>query len=365
MSMWCSQARSPSACSRSSDARLARARLCLGVERARHYNPRVNESTLARPRPPSDHGRFRAWALALIIATIAVILWGAFVRVTGSGAGCADHWPLCNGVLVPRAPKLATLIELTHRITSSLAGLLSVAVFFYARREFSLGAPARRAATLGLVLMLLEGAIGALLVKAGLVAKNASEARALVVGIHLCNTFLLLGAQVLTYHFARGGAPLKVRGQPARLATLLVLLTLALLLGATGAITALGDTLFPAESLRHGVAQDLTPGAHFLIRLRVWHPLLAVLGGGVIVYLAQSLRSAVESPEVTRWAWLVTGVYVAQLGAGSLNLLLLAPAPIQLTHLFLADLVWISLVMLGAHALAAPADQPILESAAS
>ena len=298
-------------------------------------------------------GHFHNWALLLLIATVFVILWGAFVRVTGSGAGCADHWPLCNGELVPRAPKLETLIELTHRVTSSLAGLLSIAVFFGARRAFPAGSPVRRAAAVGLLLMLLEGAIGALLVKRGLVAKNASQARAFVVGLHLCNTFLLLGAQVLTYHFARGGAPLSLRGRAGRASVLCGLFALALLLGATGAITALGDTLFPAASLREGFAQDLAPGAHFLVQLRVYHPAIAVLGGALLVYSAQSLRSSLDSPEVSRWAWLLTGVYVAQLAVGSLNLWLLAPAPIQITHLLLADLVWIALVMLGAHALAA------------
>ena len=102
--------------------------------------------------------RFSFWALGLVAATVLVILWGAFVRVTGSGAGCADHWPLCNGELVPRSPKLETLIELTHRVTSSLAGLLSVVVFGLARRRFEPGSPVRRAAAWGLGLMLLEGA---------------------------------------------------------------------------------------------------------------------------------------------------------------------------------------------------------------
>jgi cytochrome c oxidase assembly protein subunit 15 len=311
-------------------------------------------------------GRFHQLALFLLIATVFVILWGAFVRVTGSGAGCADHWPLCNGEFVPRAPKLETVIELTHRVTSSLAGLLSVGVFWGARRAFPAGSAVRRAAAVGLVLMLLEGAIGALLVKRGLVAKNASEARAFVVGLHLCNTFLLLGAQVLTYHFARGGAALSLRGRAGLSGALFGLLALALLLGATGAITALGDTLFPATSLGEGFAQDLAPGAHFLVRLRVYHPAIAVLGGALLVYFAHALRAASDSPEVSRWAWLLTGVYILQVAVGSLNLWLLAPAPIQITHLLLADLVWIALVMMGAHALAAPvANQVSLESAAS
>jgi cytochrome c oxidase assembly protein subunit 15 len=305
--------------------------------------------------------RFQQLALALLIATLAVIVWGAFVRVTGSGAGCADHWPLCNGELVPRAPKLETLIELTHRVTSGLSGLLTVAVFVLARRLYARGSPVRRAALLSLILMLLEGAIGALLVKRGLVVKDASAERAFVVGLHLCNTFLLLAAQVLTLHFARGGAVPRWRARGAALALCALI---ALCLGATGAITGLGDTLFPAASLQEGFAQDLSPGAHFLVRLRIYHPALAVLGGALIVYIAQYLRGLSGSAGVARWAWALTGLYVLQLMVGALNLFLLAPAPIQLAHLFLADLVWLSLVMLGVYALEEE-PQPSLARAAS
>jgi heme a synthase len=309
--------------------------------------------------------RFRRWALALLAVTVAVILWGAFVRVTGSGAGCADHWPLCQGQLVPRSPALETIIELTHRATSGLAGLLALGLFFAARRVYPAGSSVRAATLVGLVLMLLEGAIGALLVKQGLVAKDASEARAFVVGLHLCNTFLLLGAQTLTVHFASGGEPLCFAGRAGRAAVLSLALLLALALGATGAITALGDTLFPVESLRAGIARDLTPGAHFLERLRVWHPALAVAGGALLVYAVQVLRSSLATREVSRWASVLTVAYVLQLAVGSLNLLLLAPAPIQIAHLLLADVVWIALVLFCAHALAAPSAQLSLESAAS
>lgn len=298
---------------------------------------------------------FSRWALALLGVTLAVIVWGAFVRVTGSGAGCADHWPLCNGVLVPRAPKVETLIELTHRVTSGLSGVLSILVFFLARRSFPRGSAVRTAASSGLALMVLEGLIGALLVKKGLVARDTSEARAFVVGLHLCNTFLLVGAQTLTWYFARRGAgSWTLRGRTGSVALLALLLGFVLVLGASGAVTALGDTLFPASSLREGVLQDLSPGAHFLVRLRVWHPLLAVVGGALLVYLAQYLRGALTSPSVTRWALVLTVAYVAQLGVGALNLLLLAPQPIQLAHLFLADLVWIALVLLCAHTLETP-----------
>jgi cytochrome c oxidase assembly protein subunit 15 len=311
--------------------------------------------------------RFSNWALGLLIATVAVILWGAWVRVTGSGAGCADHWPLCNGVLLPRSPRVDTLIELTHRVTSGLAGLLALVVFWLARRSLQRGDPARSAALIALVLMLLEAAIGALLVKKGLVGKDASQGRAFVVALHLCNTFLLLGAQVATFQLGRQPQAFSLRDRgPLALQIGAGLLGL-LVLGASGAVTALGDTLFPAASLGAGVAQDLAPEAHFLLRLRVYHPLLAVLTGGFIVYVAQQVRAQYPSSEVSRWAMRVTWLYLLQVALGSLNLLLRAPGAVQVGHLLLADLTWIACVQLG---LALAAHGPVraqvsLESAAS
>jgi heme a synthase len=311
--------------------------------------------------------RFSTWALILLLLTLAVILWGAWVRVTGSGAGCADHWPLCNGEIFPRSRPVETLIELTHRVTSSLAGLLSIAVFWFSRRRFQPGHAVRTAAGWALVLMLVEGAIGALLVKKGLVAKDASEARAFVVALHLCNTFLLLSAQTLTYELSRRERAPRLSGHGRSALWLALSLVLLLLLGASGAVTALGDTLFPSASLAAGVAHDFAAQAHFLVRLRVYHPLLAVLVGALVVYVAQQLRAAYANEDVSRWAFRVTLLYVLQVALGSLNLLLLAPALVQLAHLLLADLTFIAVVELS---LAALSTRPLplqvsLESAAS
>jgi heme A synthase len=302
------------------------------------------------------------------VTSVAVILWGAIVRVTGSGAGCADHWPLCNGELIPRSPALATVIELTHRVTSSLAGVMSMWLLWLAFRDFERGSQLRRAALWGFGLMALEGAIGALLVKRGLVAKDASAARAFVVALHLGNTFLLLAVQVITLQLARQPVALRLRGNGSLAWLLGGALALVLLVGASGAVTALGDTLFPAATLAQGVADDLSERAHFLIRLRVWHPLLAVLAGAVVVYLAQHVRALCATPATERWARRVTLAYLAQLALGSLNLLLLAPAAVQVMHLLLADLTWIALVQLAMAALSQPeraSPQLSLESAAS
>ncbi len=303
----------------------------------------------------------------MLLLTLAVILWGAWVRVTGSGAGCADHWPLCNGEIFPRSTRAETLIELTHRVTSSLAGLLSIGVFALSRRHYPSGHPVRRAAAWSLALMLIEGAIGALLVKKGLVAKDTSEARAFVVGLHLCNTFVLLGAQTLTYELSRSELAPRLRGHGRAVLLSALTLSLLLLLGASGAVTALGDTLFPASSLAAGVRDDFSAQAHFLVRLRVYHPLLAVAVGALVVYLAQQLRAAYATPAVARWALRVTVLYLLQVALGSLNLLLLAPALIQLGHLLLADLTFIAVVELSLAALSTQpaALQVSLESAAS
>jgi len=211
-----------------------------------------------------------------------------------------------------------------------------------------------------------ESAIGALLVKKGLVAEDRSEARAFVVALHLCNTFFLLGAQLVTYRLAKSGASLRIAGARGLAALLFGALMLVLVLGASGAVTALGDTLFPAASLREGVAQDFAAGAHFLVRLRVWHPLLAVLTAGLLVYFAQHLRSTSDDPDVRRWALALGVVFALQIAVGALNVLLLAPVYVQIPHLLLADLIWLVAVELSVALLRAePAASESAQSAAS
>jgi heme A synthase len=120
-------------------------------------------------------------------------------------------------------------------------------------------------------------------------------------------------------------------------------LGMVVLLGMTGVITALGDTLFPARSFAEGFARDFDSTAHFFVRLRVWHPALAAIAGLWILYYASTLlRSA------PRLAVIVIAALLAQILAGVSNLLLAAPVWLQMIHLLLADTLWISLVLLTA-----------------
>ncbi len=286
---------------------------------------------------------------------IAVILWGAFVRATGSGAGCGAHWPLCNGEVLPPAPALATMIEFTHRATSGVALL---AVFYLAFRVFRArpaGHLARRAAVASVLFIRTEATVGAGLVLFRLVADNESVARALFMAVHLMNSFVLLACLTLTAQWSASDAPL--RPTPRLAWPLATAAALLLLVGTSGAIAALGDTLYPARSILGGLAADVSPTAHVLVRLRVAHPLLALAGAVAVAVAAWRVLQAGEDAPPRSAAWTVTGLVLLQLLVGLANVALLAPVWMQLVHLLLADFVWIAFVLMAVRSLS-PAGAP-------
>jgi len=275
-----------------------------------------------------------------------VVLWGAYVRASGSGAGCGSHWPLCNGEVVPVAPRIETIIEFTHRMMSGVALIGVIALSLWSRTGFARDSRVRRMALASLVFLIAEALLGAGLVLFNYVDKNASVGRAFYLSLHLVNTLLLLGALVLTAWFSRGVVPTLAR----RSSLVVAALPIAILVGVTGAIAALGDTLFPAISLAQGFHQDFSAAANFLLRLRILHPALAILAGCYFVAVAVIVLRSKQRPVATKLAIGVLILALAQLGAGAINLLLLAPVWMQITHLLLADLVWISLVLLAVEA---------------
>ncbi|HVO09447.1 MAG TPA: COX15/CtaA family protein [Vicinamibacteria bacterium] len=298
--------------------------------------------------------RLARFAWVVLGWNLVVILWGAFVRATGSGAGCGAHWPFCNGEVVPRAPAVETMIEFTHRATSGIALLLVALLVLWVFRDRPRGHLARKAAAFALVFVLAEAALGAGLVLFRLVAENESVARALVMATHLVNTFLLLASLALTAHWTADDAPPR-REAAARHGWALGLCAVALLaVGKSGAIAAFGDTLYPAQSLLGGLVQDLSPTVALLVRLRVAHPFLALLGALAAAFAAGRVLHATDDRRARRAAWLVPALALLQVAAGILNLALLAPVWMQLVHLLLADLLWVAFVLLAARALALP-----------
>jgi heme a synthase len=290
---------------------------------------------------------FRRFNLLTLAFTLFVILWGAYVRASGSGAGCGNHWPTCNGQVVPHAPAAATVIEFTHRATSGICLLLILGQLILAFRLFPARHAVRKAAVASAAFILSEALIGAGLVLFEKVAGDRSVARAAWTASHLTNTFALVASVVLTGWFAASRTRDSEPRRPIYLG-LLAGLAGTLLVGVSGAIAALGDTLFPVRSFAEGWQQDLSPTAHLFVRLRVLHPVLAVtVGAGLLV--VTGLLTLRDHPRGSRTpATVAAALVLAQLAAGLLNLGLLAPIPLQIVHLLLADLVWIALVRLAA-----------------
>jgi heme A synthase len=295
--------------------------------------------------------RFTRFVWLVLAYDVLVVLWGAYVRVSFSGDGCGSHWPLCNGELVPHATQTKTIVELSHRVSSGGSLVLAVVLFAWATRLASKGALVRRWSAWVLAFTASEALIGAALVLLRLVAHDLSLRRGISTSLHLTNTFLLLASLAVTARVSAGAPPLAFRGRGWLGALAFGALAAALVVGATGSIAALGDTLYPSHSVAQGLAQDLAPSAPLFIRLRSLHPFVAIGAGVLLLALATLAPVARPTPLVQRFSRALSIAYFVQLGLGALNIMMLAPTWLQLLHLLSADVVWVLLVLLATTAL--------------
>lgn len=288
--------------------------------------------------------QYQRFAWAVLAVNVLVILWGAFVRATGSGAGCGGHWPLCHGDVIPFSATTETLIEYTHRISSGVALLFTLALTVVSRR-FEPGRRVRKAALASGVFIVLEALIGAGLVLFDLVGGNTSVMRAVASAIHLSNTYLLLGSITLTAMWAR--TTREVYKSPGAMKWTLIVLALVgmIVVGATGAITALGDTIFPSGSVSSGIVEEMDPTSHFLVRLRVIHPIFALIVGGYVLIGVRARWFVHHRDRNVGYVGILTALIIVQWVAGALNVVLLAPIWMQIVHLFIADLIWIVFIL--------------------
>ncbi|MBL8047123.1 MAG: protoheme IX farnesyltransferase [Chthonomonas sp.] len=295
-----------------------------------------------------------------------VIAWGAFVRASKSGDGCGAHWPLCNGEFHPGGMPIASWIEYAHRISSGLVMPMVLWLWVLANRATEPGHILRRTARKVAIFTLIEALLGAVLVKFSLVGENSSLTRAAVMGVHLCNTLILLGFMVAFWWLARGGESVRIRGA-GKLSTIFQFSMVGLILtSVSGAIAALGDTLFPAKTLAQGLRQDFSADSPTLLILRTWHPVVSVsVAVMIVVYMSGLLRSNI-SPAGKKYAKWVLGIVYAQLAIGVINVLLLAPVWMQIVHLVVADSIWIALLLAAFTTCARPEavglEQPLTET---
>jgi cytochrome c oxidase assembly protein subunit 15 len=291
----------------------------------------------------------RRFAWGVLVTFIAVILWGTLVRATGAGAGCGNHWPLCNGTVMQHSASVETMIEFTHRLTSGLSFFAVVGLLAWTFAGTVRGHLARAATVASVVFTLIEATLGALLVKLGLTAQSQSPIRPAYLALHLTNTLLLLAALTLTAHllsrregYLRGSVRL-VAPFSAAVAVIAVMIV-----GVTGSLAALGDTLFPASSLGLALAQDFSETSGWLVRWRWMHPTVAFLASIVLIWLlvrAARRRTCWDNRGLSALVLLLlAAVYVL----GLLDVILLAPLWVQVAHLLAADTLWAALVVLTA-----------------
>jgi cytochrome c oxidase assembly protein subunit 15 len=298
-------------------------------------------------RLPSPALRRFSWGV--LIYFIAVILWGTLVRATGSGAGCGDHWPLCNGTMIQHSPRVDTIIEFTHRITSGFSFLLAVGLVVWTFMGTVRGHLARGAAVATVSFTLVEAILGALLVKLGLTAQSQSPLRPAYLALHLTNTLLLLAALTLTAHLLsrqRGYLRSRVRlvAPLGAVAGVIVVMTV----GVTGSLAALGDTLFPASSLGSALQQDFSASSGWLVRWRWTHPTIAFLASIFLIWILVRAAQRNAHWDNRGLSAMVLLLLAAQYVLGVLDVVLLAPVWMQVAHLLGADVLWVALVVLTA-----------------
>jgi cytochrome c oxidase assembly protein subunit 15 len=291
---------------------------------------------------------------------IGVILWGAYVRATGSGAGCGNHWPLCNGTVLPRTPQTQTIIEFTHRLTSALALVLVSSLFVWCWRKSSKGDWVRYSSLAALLLLFNEALLGALLVLFEHVGQDRSAGRMLFLCMHFANTLLLLAALAVTAQWlSKSHRRLSVVTNRIEISAVVFGLLAIICIGITGSLAALGDTLFPAASLKSSLIQDFSSG-NVLLRLRFLHPVTAAIGAMYVLWII--LRNTKKERHSSKLIKMLAGVLIGQIGLGILNVLLLAPVWLQLVHLFAAELFWILVVLASANLLFVPIDPRLQQS---
>jgi cytochrome c oxidase assembly protein subunit 15 len=324
-------------------------------------------ATATEPVAPSVHlpksAGLRRFACLLLAYNVLVVLWGAVVRATSSGAGCGAHWPLCNGSVVQHHPAVATIIEFAHRASSGLcvpAVLLLVAWTFRATVR---GAWARVTSSAAVILTLNEALLGALLVLLRHVATDQSVARSVYLALHLTNTMLMLAALALTAHFLSRDAASRYQTKLTHLGASLPGLAATLIVCVLGSLAALSDTLYPAQTLSSALLQDFAPHTHWLIRLRILHPLSAMVAALFIAWLAFSAVTFTDRRAHRPLALTVVLLLGFQIALGLADVTLLAPVWMQVLHLLGADLLWIAMIVLTARICLAPRSSASVEPA--
>ncbi len=320
-----------------------------------------------KPSPPDPTGLLRRLAWTGAVLALGLIVLGGVVRITGSGMGCGDHWPLCNGEWFPPLD-LPTMIEISHRWSAALVSMLVLAMTVVAWTRNRAASRLRVPATVALVLLVVQVLLGAVTVKLALPPW--------VVITHLANAMVLLAVILLTALRADsadtdvppgvgGQLPVRPERHPAHRQ---VLVTAALgfvviLFGAQVANFHRGLLCLGFPLCNGG----LLPPANNLAFLPWAHRALAFVFLAGVIGLAVRLnrRSDAASRDLRRAVGIVAALTVLQIAVAAALVLELLPPALRAAHLLIGTLTWAGLVILAFHSSRTPreAKEPVTERA--
>lgn len=297
--------------------------------------------------------KFAKFTWFVLVYNIIVVVWGVFLRASKSGDGCGQYWLTCHNELIPTAPQMKTVIEFSHRIMSGLDFFIVLALMVLVLRKFAKGKQIRRFAVISFVFIITEALIGAGLVLTGNTAGANTAARPFWAIGHLMNTFILIGSLSLTAWLASGRSEFSLKNKTKYIWLLIIGVIGFLFVGASGSLAALSSMLYETTSLIEGLQQDFAGSSPILLRLRISHPILSILVGVGLIFLAGYLKAKADGNKyVQKFSGVLSLLVLVQIVFGSLSLFLLAPILMQLGHLLIADLMWISFVLMWAAFLA-------------
>jgi protoheme IX farnesyltransferase len=308
---------------------------------------------------PDRSGLLRRLAWAGSGFALGLIVLGGIVRITGSGMGCGDHWPRCNGEWFPPLD-FPTLIEISHRWAAALVSVLVLAVAVVAWRRHRQEPELRNPATLALVILVVQVLLGAVTVKLVLPPS--------VVITHFANAMLLLAALLVTaLRATSGGRALPRAERHGSHGLVLAAAGLGFIVVLFGAQVANFDAglLCLGFPLCNGSA--LPPEGH-LAGLHWAHRVLAfgflALAGMLVIKTAgrRDGGTAGRGRELRLWSRVVFGATLAQVAVAAAMILHLLPTGLRALHLLVGTAIWAALVILVYHSARTPAvAEPVAE----
>ena len=290
--------------------------------------------------------KFFSWfCFAVLCFCLLIILWGAWVRISHSGDGCGQSWPSCQGkYLMDSGEQEKTWIEWIHRATSGLFGIMVILLVLLSFLKFPPKSLVRKISLFMLFFTISEALIGARLVLAGLTGSNTSLARVLTMNIHLLNSLLLTSSIFICWRVSLGKQFSLSKAFEKKKSIPLAFICIFFLIAFFGSFSSLASSLFPSHSLLEGMFLDFNPQSHWLIRLRLLHPLLALLfGGGFLFYYLLRFVIHPQSKPILNKGILI--FLCITLFSGIMNLLLLSPTFLKLTHLLIVYLLAMSCIL--------------------